>query len=297
MELYQLKSFIEVARHQNLTHAARHLHISQSALSAQIKALEAELGVSLFVRSAKGMRPTKEGCIILEKARAIVGAAAEIKHEARQMRRILTGELRIGLNASPRSLRMNQLNDALSEAMPKVNIRFMPSSSLQAVEMLRQQSLDMGFIFGDHAADGIDVQPIASIKIVVVIPLDMTRSRQDPDWPDIAAMPWIWADDGYPCHRAFQDKLDRYGLRLNKTHVAAAESIISELVKGGQGVGLLPEADAMEIQRQGDAVIWSKGAVTVPLSLLCLKNRRKESPIRIAGDVISKVWDKDKAKQ
>ena len=65
MELYQLRSFRAVARIRNLARAAKELKISQSALSTQVRALEEELGLRLFERSARGMRLTDEGRVIL----------------------------------------------------------------------------------------------------------------------------------------------------------------------------------------------------------------------------------------
>jgi DNA-binding transcriptional LysR family regulator len=54
MEIYQLRAFLAVARHGHLTRAAEQMHISQSAVSKQIKALEDELGVVLFARTSSG---------------------------------------------------------------------------------------------------------------------------------------------------------------------------------------------------------------------------------------------------
>src|SRR5262252_9431477 len=61
MELYQLRSFLAVAEAGNLTRAAEKLHLSQPALSAQIRSLEDELEVTLFERTSGGMTPTAAG--------------------------------------------------------------------------------------------------------------------------------------------------------------------------------------------------------------------------------------------
>ncbi len=61
MELYQLNSFVTIARLGSLSRAAENLHISLSALSNQIKLLEEELGLSLFIRKPRGMKLSNEG--------------------------------------------------------------------------------------------------------------------------------------------------------------------------------------------------------------------------------------------
>ncbi|HVR94792.1 MAG TPA: LysR family transcriptional regulator, partial [Casimicrobiaceae bacterium] len=68
MELNHLQSFIAVARLGHLTRAAETLHLSQPALSGQIKALEENLGVTLFERSSSGMSLTTSGRLLLEDA-------------------------------------------------------------------------------------------------------------------------------------------------------------------------------------------------------------------------------------
>src|SRR5262249_60738923 len=75
MELYQLRSFAAVAELGHLTRAAEKLHISQPAVSAQIKALEDELGVTLFERVSSGMQLTSAGRNLLPAAEQVLGAA------------------------------------------------------------------------------------------------------------------------------------------------------------------------------------------------------------------------------
>lgn len=72
MEFHQLTAFQTVARTGNLTRAAEALHLSQSALSTQIKNLEEELGVALFARQAKGMRLTRAGEMLLPHAESVL---------------------------------------------------------------------------------------------------------------------------------------------------------------------------------------------------------------------------------
>ena len=83
MELYQLRSFAAVAELGHLTRAAEKLHISQPALSAQIKALEDELGVALFDRTPSGMTLTAAGQRLLPEASKVVSAAGAFSSHAK----------------------------------------------------------------------------------------------------------------------------------------------------------------------------------------------------------------------
>jgi DNA-binding transcriptional LysR family regulator len=75
MELYQLRSFVAVAEAAHLTRASEKLHVSQPAVSAQIKALEDELDLALFERTSSGMVLTSAGRRLLADAEKVLAAA------------------------------------------------------------------------------------------------------------------------------------------------------------------------------------------------------------------------------
>src|SRR5450755_4747944 len=108
MELNHLQSFIAVAKLGHLTRAAETLHLSQPALSGQIKALEENLGVTLFERSSSGMALTTSGRRLLEDAQRVIEAVEQLKHAA-QLLRGLTGTLKLGTVLEPATLRLGEM--------------------------------------------------------------------------------------------------------------------------------------------------------------------------------------------
>lgn len=72
MELRELRVFVAVAEEGGMSAAARRLHVSQSALSQTVTALERQLGVKLLVRSSSGVRTTEAGAVLLSEARAVL---------------------------------------------------------------------------------------------------------------------------------------------------------------------------------------------------------------------------------
>lgn len=79
MSLVQLESFIAVVEEGHMGRAARRLHVSQPPLTRRIKSLEDELGVSLFHRTPRGMRPSPQGAELLPRARSILQQVMQIK--------------------------------------------------------------------------------------------------------------------------------------------------------------------------------------------------------------------------
>jgi LysR family transcriptional regulator, nitrogen assimilation regulatory protein len=87
MSLDQLRAVVTIAETGTLVRAARRLHISQPPLTRKVRALEEELGVELFERGARGMRPTPAGEVLLDRARVILADVERVAEEARALAR------------------------------------------------------------------------------------------------------------------------------------------------------------------------------------------------------------------
>src|ERR1044071_4717372 len=121
MEFYQLKTFLAVASEGHLTRAAEKLSTSQPAVSAQIRALEDELGIRLFERSPRGMTLTDAGERLAQQARRIVEATHHFKTEAEGLRGVVAGQLVLGLNNRPEMLRFISVLHQLTARHPQLS--------------------------------------------------------------------------------------------------------------------------------------------------------------------------------
>ena len=100
MDIRQLRYFTTVVEEGTVSAAAKVLFMSQPPLSAQIQALERELGVALFDRSGRQMRPTEAGRILYARARDILDVCASVKSEMEDIRKGATGAMRLGVVSS-----------------------------------------------------------------------------------------------------------------------------------------------------------------------------------------------------
>ena len=96
MELRHFRYFVAVAEEENVSRAARKLHISQPGISRQIQDLEDEIGFQLFERSAKSLRLTEAGKVFLGEARAVLQHAEEAVKKARAVSSGTNGEINVG---------------------------------------------------------------------------------------------------------------------------------------------------------------------------------------------------------
>ena len=173
MELHLLRAFATVAESGTLTRAAAELHLSQSALSGQIRALEDALGVTLFRRRARGMDLTDAGADLLPLAKKALDAATALRRKAERLRAQPTGRLVLGLNTDPSFLRMVALHEALGAACPDVALEFTMTQTMTTAELLRESVIDAGYRYGQDFAPDIVEHPLREVEIRIVIPAGM----------------------------------------------------------------------------------------------------------------------------
>lgn len=145
MDFRQLKYFIAVAEEENIGRAARRLHISQPPLTRQIKQIEDELGVNLFIRTPKGMELTAVGRLFLEEARNIAllfEQATERTMEAAQGR---LGRLDVAIFGSGIIDAIPKIMLAFNETYPGVKVHLHQMGKAEQIEALRQRRINVGF--------------------------------------------------------------------------------------------------------------------------------------------------------
>src|SRR5438876_789018 len=143
MELRHLRYFVAVAEAENVSRAALKLHVSQPALSRQIKDLEDELGFSLLKRSAKSIHLTQAGKVFLIEARAVLQRAEDAVKAARAIATGGGGELHIGYAPSLTARILPQTLRAFQAEFPNVRVRLHDFSTEEMLAGLREGQLDI----------------------------------------------------------------------------------------------------------------------------------------------------------
>src|SRR6059058_3848925 len=123
VELRHLRYFVAVAEMENVSRAALKLHVSQPALSRQIRDLEDEIGFCLLERTAKSVRLTEAGRAFLNDARELLRQADEAVKKARAIASEEPTELHIGYSPAPFAEVLPKILRAFQRAMPNVHVR------------------------------------------------------------------------------------------------------------------------------------------------------------------------------
>ena len=157
MELRTLRNFAAVVRAGNVTRAAAALHISQPALSMQLRELEEELGGPLLVRRARGVEPTERGSMLLRRADDIVALADRTRDDLRTAAAAgLTGTLAIGAGETPAFAAVARAAAALRAKNPNLKITVTSGNGEQIDEAVRAGVLDLALFVGPGRLPGYD---------------------------------------------------------------------------------------------------------------------------------------------
>ena len=289
MELYQLRSFAAVAELGHLTRAAERLHVSQPALSAQIKALEDELGVALFERSAAGMALTQAGAALLADALDVLASAKRLHARASAMRGELRAKLRLGNVADPQLTRVAEVLRRTVDRHPLLELEVHQTISGAAFGQVRDGTLDASFYFGNASHASVAALPLRPLTFCIAIPAAWSGRLAGASWETLAAEPWIMTSPVSTHHALASQLFAAHGIAPLRRVEADHEGIVSSLVAAGLGVALLRE-DLVE-QAEGAVAIQGDTRVVTSLAFLYRREREDDAAVRALRTIVAEVWN------
>ncbi len=290
MELYQLKTFVKIADEGSLTKAAELLFTSQPAISAQIKALEEELGVTLFDRTSRGMRLTAKGRLLYEQARDTLNAAAKLKSDAQQLQNELVGELRVGVHTDFDYLRIGRLHRQLLARHPRIHPHFMQSMSTDILPDVRRGALDAGFFFGPCHFANLSVEGLSEVPMRVVAPASWRDRIEAASLEDLARLPWIYTSRDCPFFALTQALFTPLADEPDQVACVDSEDAVRELIRAGAGLSMLRFDDAARLQANGEAVCWNGDTPSIALGFAVQRQRAGEPLIAALRALVGEVW-------
>lgn len=290
MELYQLRTFVAVAEEKHLTRASERLYISQPAVSAHIKALEKELGIKIFNRTAKGMELTREGQALRPKAEAVLAAAREMLYLARAMGSELVGNFKLGLNTDAEFLRLNALLNCMMAKHPRVAVTLLHSTSARIAEQVAASNWDAGFVFTPPLDPELAAMPLFSFRLYVAGHPNFQQEMDGADWPGLARLPWIWTTANCPYHRLVRTIFERHNICPAQVIEADSEAVVRSLLSAGKGLALLREDEVRTLGSMGGLAVWPGETYDVQAYFVYLLSREKDPMIRAVRHCVDEMW-------
>lgn len=244
MELRHLLYFRAVAEELHFSKAALKLFISQPPLSRQIKELEDELGVQLFIRSNKRVVLTDAGKYFKDEVDAIFARLEESKNMVKQIHLSESGELKIGYISSVYQSQLAEVLKAMRIAFPHIKTSLYEVPTLTQIRALEEGSLDVGILRAPVHSEKLQVQTLFFDPFMVVIPSGNNFGSQQELAAFLKTSPFIFFNKGFAAH--YNEKLveicERMGFKPDIVHEANNVHSILQLIEAGLGVSILPSS-------------------------------------------------------
>jgi LysR family transcriptional regulator, transcriptional activator of the cysJI operon len=250
MENFRLKVFRTVADEASFRRAAERLHLSQPAISQQIRALEEELAATLFDRGKGRIRLTDAGAVLLRYARKGARLAEEARAALDGLRGETTGMLRIGASMTVTQYILPRMLGAFLEQHPRIETAVTSANTENIVAALAQRKIDLGLIEGPVSSREVFRQRFFEDRLVLIV------GRRSP-WPQktspathavpvraLTEVPLLMRERGSGSRRVVELALRRAGLRFSDLRIAMnLDSIVAIIsaVEAGLGAGFVSE--------------------------------------------------------
>ncbi len=255
LELRHLRAIKAIHQAGGLAKAAEMMHITQSALSHQIKGLEEQTQVELFVRRSKPLKLSAAGMRLLQLADKVLPEIAAVEQDFAGINAGRAGRLHIAIECHACFEWLFPVLEGFRQAWPDVDVDIRAGLSFDALEALRKEQVDLVISSDPEEINGVEFAPLFDYE-----PLFVASSKNP-----LAAKPFIEAADfkgqtliSYPVERG---KLDAFTELLGPAKVEPAgrravelTAVILLLVASNRGVAVLPDWVLREVKYNSDYV-------------------------------------------
>ncbi|MBC3457339.1 transcriptional regulator CynR [Pseudomonas mosselii] len=164
-----IQYFLAVAQHHSFTRAAAALHVSQPALSQQVRQLEESLGAQLFDRSGRTTRLTDAGEVYLRYAKRASQELQEARRAIHDVGDLSRGSLRVAVTPTFTSYLVGPLVEAFHGRYPNITLNLSEIAQERMEQMLQLDELDVGIAFDERHAQDIDTSPLLVETLALVV--------------------------------------------------------------------------------------------------------------------------------
>jgi LysR family cyn operon transcriptional activator len=259
MNLRFLRTFVEIADNAGFARAAKRLHLTQSAASRQIQALEEELGLRLFTRAGRSVRLTSEGEDLLIRSRRLLFDADAIGQRASALKTGEVGLLRVG--ATPQVIE-NLLADFLSRYRKRhagIEVHLVEDGGSRLPDRLERGEVDVALMpAGEDRFSGRMLYPM---YVLAVLPSGHRLSRRAVlDVTELASEPLLRLSSSFASHGWFEAACNVAHIRPRMLLESVAPQTLIAMARAGHGIAVVPSP--VRIPRSGvrAAVLVHRGA-------------------------------------
>jgi DNA-binding transcriptional LysR family regulator len=243
MTLEQLRVFVAVAEREHVTRAAADLHLTQSATSAAVAALEARYATKLFNRIGRRIELTQAGRLFLVEARAVLARAAAAETALAELAGLKRGSLALAASQTVGNYWLPPLMHRYRVAYPGIALSLTIGNTETVATAVRDGIADLGFVEGPVDDEALSVTPVADDELVLVVSAALARPKpRTVSAASLKAMRWVSREPGSATRALFEQALAKAGVRLTDIELMLelpSNEAVRALVEDGAGAAVL----------------------------------------------------------
>lgn len=243
MNLHQLRVFYYVAQCLSFSKASEELHISQPAVSVQVRKLEEEVGVELVEQLGKKLYLTEAGEQLKVYAEKIFTEEREAENMLGDYREINRGELIIGTSSTLGTYYVPPLLTEFRQQFPKLEITLKIGNTEWAEKQILKNSVDLALLEGEliHSSD-FTVIPFLQDQLVIIAAPDHPLAGKEITAEDLAGYPFVLRESGSNSRKVFRSYMRQREIPIKVLMELESPEAIKRLVSSGLGLGIASKA-------------------------------------------------------
>lgn len=258
MEIRQLRAFIAIAELGTFTAGALRVHVTQAAISMQIRQLENELGAKLFIRAPRRVMLTEAGEQLVQRARQILRDHDAAVDEIAELAGAERGRLRIGsASAMVTTDVLPMLLKEVRKQHARAEITVASGTSEVLVQQILAGELDVAFVSLPVEARGINTQRLSQDQLVAIAsPRHRLAKQRTISAYTLAGEKLILGERGGNTRRLIDQFFTEQGVTLQVSMELSRQAAIRRMVEEDMGVGIVPFQSVVESVENGRLVRW-----------------------------------------
>ena len=258
MDIRHLKYFIAISEEPSLSSAAQRLRVAQPSLSQHVIKLEEDLGVSLMIRSPRGIKLTEEGRLLARHARVIVRSLDECIEEMKATGGVVRGPVAFGMPPSVSMVMSVPLAETVRVEYPQMRLQATEAMSGFLKTWLEDRTVDIGFLYdldgkGHFRATHILDEDLCFFSAPDAWPLETPPGAPVP-LARVAELDLILPSPSHGLRKSIERHAAIHGIPLNVVIEMDAMTQIKDLVARGSGYTIFAPAAAYDFVARGELV-------------------------------------------
>jgi DNA-binding transcriptional LysR family regulator len=290
MELRNMEVLLEVVRQRGFTRAGAVLHLSQSAVSKAVRALEDEVGARLLVRTGRRVELTEAGRVVCARAEAVIGAVRALEEEVADVTALRRGRVRVGLPPMVGAAFFPAVLRAFRERYPGISLELREQGAREIEQAVSERALDVGVTLLPTDAERFEAFPFVRDELAAVVHPShpLARARQV-RLGELQTTPLVLYTRDFVLHARILEACRAQGFAPRIASESGQWDFLAAMVAVNMGAALLPRTVCRGLDRAVRTVRLVDPTIGWNLALIRRRGEHASEAARAFTDVTREV--------